>query len=158
MSSAGLSAGIVLHRAGPEGLEVLLILPGGPYWASRDVGAWQIPKGGIEEGESPEQAALREYREELGVRPTGKPRLLGQIRQSGGKRVTAFAIEGDFDVETLVSIHFDLEWPPKSGNHKSFPEVARARWFTMADARANILPSQSPLLDRLEALLAKESR
>ena len=147
-----------MHRGGGRGLEVLLILPGGPYWKRRDVGAWQIPKGGIEEGEMPEEAALREFDEEMGVRPIGIVRPLGQIRQAGGKRVTAFAVEGSFDVRKLSSILFELEWPPRSGKRASFPEVERAAWFTIAKAREMILPSQAPLLDRLEELLAKEAK
>jgi len=154
MPSAGLSAGILMHRDGARGREVLLVLPGGPYWTRRDAGAWQIPKGGIEPGEEPEEAALREFEEELGVRPEGVVRPLGQIRQSGGKRVTAFAVAGTFDVKTLSSILFELEWPPRSGKLVSFPEVAKAAWFTLPKARMMILPSQASLLDRLEELLA----
>jgi len=156
MSSAGLSAGILMHRAGETGLEVLLVLPGGPYWARRDVGAWQIPKGGIEPGEEPVMAALREFKEEMGIRAEGVIHPLGTIRQSAGKRVHAFAIEGDFDTDSLESIYFDLEWPPKSGRHRSFPEVAKAAWFPIEEARAMMLPSQIPLLDRLGHLLAQD--
>ena len=147
-----------MHRGGARGLEVLLILPGGPYWTRRDVGAWQIPKGGIEAGEQPEEAAIREFDEEMGVRPIGIIRPLGQIRQAGGKRVEAFAVEGSFDVKTLSSILFELEWPPRSGRRASFPEVEKAAWFTMKKARQMILPSQAPLLDSLERLLAEEAK
>lgn len=112
-----------------------------------------IPKGGVEEGEDIAACALREFEEELGTRPPGEPRPLCRIRQSGGKWVEAFLLEGDLDPERIVSTHFEVEWPPRSGEYQSHPEVDRAAWFTLPEARALILPSQAPLLDALEEAL-----
>jgi len=151
---AALSAGILLYRRRGGAIEVLLVLPGGPYWRNRDAGAWQIPKGGVDPDEDHAACALREFEEELGNRPPGTPRPLARIRQAGGKWVEAFALEGDLDAEAIVSNRFELEWPPKSGTRQSFPEVARAGWFFLAEARDKMLPSQLPLLDALEADLA----
>ena len=148
------SAGILLYRRGQSGLEMLLVHPGGPFWRNKDEGAWMIPKGLIEPGEEPLACALREFEEELGTRPSGEPRPLCRIRQTGGKWVEAFALEGDLDADAIVSGHFRAEWPPKSGQFESFPEVDRAGWFTLEAARAKILPSQAPILDALEAQLA----
>jgi predicted NUDIX family NTP pyrophosphohydrolase len=147
------SAGILLYRWGPEGLQVLLVHPGGPYWKKRDAGAWQIPKGKIDEGEQLLDAALREFEEELGVAPRGEPRALTRIRQASGKWVDAFAIEGELDCDAIVSNMFEMEWPPRSGRMESFPEIDRARWFTLREARDKMLASQLPLLDELEAML-----
>jgi predicted NUDIX family NTP pyrophosphohydrolase len=147
------SAGILLYRRRGEALEVLLVHPGGPFWRGRDEGAWMIPKGLVEEGEDPLACALREFEEELGTRPAGTPRPLGRIRQKGGKWVDAFALEGDLDAGAVVSNSFTVEWPPKSGRLQSYPEVDRAAWFPLGEARAKILPSQAPLLDALEAAL-----
>ncbi len=148
------SAGILLYRRGGEGVEVLLVHPGGPYWQRRDAGAWQIPKGKIDEGETLLDAALREFEEELGMVPAGEARALGRIRQAAGKWVDAFALEGDLDADAIVSATFEMEWPPKSGTIRSFPEVDRARWFTLREARDKMLESQKPLLDFLETALA----
>ena len=134
-----------------------MIHPGGPFWKRRDVGAWQIPKGMVEAGEEPIAAALREFEEELGVRAPGLPVALGTVRQAGGKRVEAFALEGDLDPGAIVSIRFEMEWPPRSGTMQSFPEVDRAAWFTLPRAREMMLPSQLPLLDALEALLGSDA-
>ena len=147
------SAGILMYRIVEGELQVLLAHPGGPFWRRRDDGAWMIPKGGIGPDESAEAAARREFREELGVEPTGTLLPLGAIVQRGGKRVEAFALEGDFDVDALTSNTVEIEWPPRSGRMATFPEIDRAVWLTMPLARAKILPSQSPLLDRVEALL-----
>jgi predicted NUDIX family NTP pyrophosphohydrolase len=144
------SAGILLYRFREE-LQVLLIHPGGPFWRGKDLGAWMIPKGGVELGEESEAAALREFEEELGTRPEGELRPLPRIRQAGGKYVEAFALEGDLDVLSIVSNHFTLEYPPKSGQFASFPEVDAAAWFSLEEAGARILPSQRPLLDALSA-------
>ena len=148
------SAGILLYRRDPDAVRVLLTVPGGPFWRGRDEGAWMIPKGLIEPGEAPLAAALREFEEELGAKPVGEPSRLCTVRQSGGKWVEAFALEGDFDCAGLRSNAFTLEYPPRSGRMATFPEVEEARWFTLAEARAKILKSQSPLLDALEAQLA----
>ena len=147
-----LSAGILLYRRRPH-LEVLLVHPGGPFWRGKDAGAWMIPKGGVEEGEDSAAAALREFEEELGTRPSGELRPLPRIRQKGGKYVDAFTLEGDLDVSAIVSNHFTLEYPPRSGEYRSFPEVDAAAWFTLDQARSKILPSQLPVLEALESLL-----
>ena len=147
------SAGILLYRRRASGLEVLLIHPGGPYWRNKDAGAWMIPKGGVEEGEDAATCALREFEEELGTRLEGTPRPLCRIRQKGGKWVEAFALEGDLDADAIVSNLFEIEVPPRSGRFQSYPEVDRAAWFGMEQARAMILPRQRPILDALEASL-----
>lgn len=133
---------------------MLLAHFGGPFWAKKDEGAWAIPKGLIEESESAEQAARREFAEEVGPVPEGQFLPLGDVRQKGGKLVTAFALEGDFDPAKLASNSFTVEWPPRSGRMQSFPEVDRVAWFGPADAEAKILPSQRPILAALAALLA----
>jgi predicted NUDIX family NTP pyrophosphohydrolase len=148
-----LSAGILLYRRREGALEVLLAHPGGPYWRHKDQGAWMIPKGLVEEGEEPLACALREFEEELGTPFTGEPEPLARIRQKGGKWVEAFAAEGDLDAEAISSNMFEAEWPPRSGSFQSFPEIDRAAWFSLAEAREKILPSQAPLLDALEARL-----
>jgi predicted NUDIX family NTP pyrophosphohydrolase len=146
------SAGILLSRRnGPEPA-VLLAHPGGPYWARRDEGAWTIPKGEIEPGEETRACALRELREELGPAPELAPEQLielGQVKQKSGKTVSAWAAEGEFDPERLDSITFEMEWPPRSGREREFPEVDRAGWFGAAQAREKILPAQAPFIDRL---------
>jgi predicted NUDIX family NTP pyrophosphohydrolase len=147
------SAGILLYRLAARGLEVLLVHPGGPFWKNRDAGAWQIPKGKIDEGEALLDAALREFEEELGVVPKGEPRALTRIRQAAGKWVDTFAIEGDLDAEAIVSQTFEMEWPPRSGRMQAFPEIDRAEWFSLPDARAKMLTSQLPLLDELETII-----
>jgi predicted NUDIX family NTP pyrophosphohydrolase len=143
------SAGVLLYRRHGDELEVLLVHPGGPFWRNKDLGAWSIPKGEYEPGEAPEAAALREFAEELGVTPKGELRLLGEIRQTGGKRVVAFALEGNLDVDAIRSNQFELEWPPRSGHVQSFPEVDRAGWFTLPLARDKMIAAQRPLLDLL---------
>jgi predicted NUDIX family NTP pyrophosphohydrolase len=133
--------------------EVLLIHPGGPFWAKRDAGAWSIPKGEIEPGETALEVAIREFEEELGAPPpNGATSSLGSIRQAGGKVVHAWAARGEFDVTRLKSVSFSMEWPPRSGRQQQFPEVDRAAWFDLDQARRMILPSQLPLLERLEHL------
>jgi len=148
-----ISAGIVLYRRGAAGVEVLLVHPGGPFWRNKDAGAWSIPKGEMEEGDVPEAVARREFHEELGTPLTGPLEPLGEVRQKAGKRVLAFAGEGEIDTGAIVSNTFELEWPPKSGRTRSFPEVDRAGWFSLPDARTKILAGQAPLLDRLKELL-----
>lgn len=133
---------------------MLLAHFGGPYWARRDAGAWSIPKGLMEAGESAEQAARREYREELGAEAVGDLIPLPPLRQKGGKWVHAFAMRGEFDPGALASNSFTVEWPRGSGTLRSFPEVDRVRWFPIEEAETMILPSQLPLLEGLRALLA----
>ena len=147
------SAGILLYRLGKRGLEVLLIKPGGPFWRNKDAGAWMIPKGALEPGESALDAALREFEEETGTRLDQVPFELATIRQAAGKIVDAFAAEGDLDAAKIRSIEFEAEWPPRSGRRQSYPEAEEARWMTLGEARAMMLPSQLPLLDALEAKL-----
>jgi len=144
------SAGIVMFRQRAGAVEVLLIKPGGPFWRNKDIGAWMIPKGMVEPGEAPAEAALREFEEETGTRVTTVPFPLATVRQAGGKQVEAFAVEGDLDPAAISSIEFELEWPPRSGRRQRFPEAAEARWMTIAEARRMMLPSQLPLLDALE--------
>ena len=148
------SAGILLYRFRDGSLEVLLAHPGGPFWRNRDVGAWMIPKGGVEAGEDASACALREFEEEIGTRPEGIPRLLCRIRQAGGKLVEAFALEGDLDAAAIVSNEFTIEYPPRSGQYRAFPEIDSAAWFTLAAAHERILPSQRPILEALETDLA----
>lgn len=152
---AARSAGVLLHRPGASGPEVLLVHPGGPFWARKDAGAWSIPKGELADDEDPRAAAVREFTEETGhpVDPADL-RELGTIRQKGGKQVTAYACAGDLDPLTIVSNTVELEWPPRSGRRQVFPEVDRAAWFDPAAARVAILAGQAELLDRLDALLA----
>ena len=132
---------------------MLLAHPGGPFWRNRDDGAWMIPKGAVEEGEEPLAAAKREFEEELGTAPLGEPVALCRIRQKSGKLVETFALEGEFDSAGVLSNHFMLEFPPKSGEFRSFPEIDRAAWMSLDEARRKILPSQMPILDALEGLL-----
>jgi predicted NUDIX family NTP pyrophosphohydrolase len=143
------SAGILLYRRDPDGVRLLLVHPGGPFWRGKDEGAWMIPKGVVEPGEAPLAAALREYEEELGAKPKGEPRPLCEVRQAGGKWVEAFALEGDFDPAALNSNEFTIEYPPKSGSFRAFPEVDEARWYTVDEARAKILKSQAPIIDAI---------
>ncbi len=147
------SAGILLFRERDGTPEVLLIRPGGPFWRNKDAGAWMIPKGMVEPGEAPAEAALREFEEETGTRLDAVPFPLAKVRQSGGKTVEAFAVEGDLDPATIRSNEFECEWPPRSGRRQSFPEVDEARWMTLPEARERMLPSQLPLLDALEERL-----
>jgi predicted NUDIX family NTP pyrophosphohydrolase len=146
------SAGLLVFRRRGGVLEVLLVHPGGPLWAKRDLGAWSIPKGEVEPDEEPLAAARREVEEETGLRPAGPFLALGALRQRGGKRVTAWATSGDFDPAELRSAEFELEWPPRSGRRQRFPEVDRAAWFDLAEARRRILEGQTPFLDALEGL------
>lgn len=144
-----ISAGIVLHRLGPGGREVLLVHPGGPFWAKRDEAAWSIPKGLIDPGEAREAAARREFAEEVGAVPEGELVPLGEFRISSGKLLAAFALEGDFDPATLKSNVFEMEWPPRSGRRQSFVEVDRAGWFGLEAARSKLHIGQRVLVDAL---------
>jgi len=147
------SAGILMFRQRDGRTEVLLIKPGGPFWRNKDVGSWMIPKGMVEPGEAPAEAALREFEEETGTRVATVPFPLATVRQAGGKQVEAFAVEGDLDPAAISSIEFEIEWPPKSGRRQRFPEAEEARWMTIAEARRMMLTSQLPLLEALEAKL-----
>jgi predicted NUDIX family NTP pyrophosphohydrolase len=144
---------LVLYRHRGGKTEVLLVHPGGPFWARKDDGAWSIPKGEIEPGEAPIDVARREFEEELGAKaPDVELSPLGIVRQAGGKLVRAWAAPGDFDVDRLESMTFELEWPPRSGRKTAFPEVDRAAWFDLEEARRKILAGQAPFLDRVGAL------
>jgi predicted NUDIX family NTP pyrophosphohydrolase len=146
------SAGILMYRRRADGaIEVLLGHFGGPFWRNKDDGAWAMPKGLIEPGESAEAAARREFEEELSSATSGPLLPLGRIVQKGGKSVEAFALEGDLDAGRIESNLFTVEWPPRSGDYRSYPEIDRAGWFTIREARTKILPSQRPLLDLLLA-------
>jgi len=148
-----LSAGILLFRQLEGRLQVLLIKPGGPFWRGKDAGAWMIPKGAVEPGEAPAEAALREFAEETGTVLSAVPFPLATVRQAGGKIVQAFAVEGDLDPANIRSNEFELEWPPRSGRIERFPEVAEARWMTLEEGRAMMLRSQMLLLDALDEKL-----
>ena len=149
------SAGILLYKRKDRELLVLLVHPGGPFWRNKDDGAWTIPKGERDTGEDAETTARREFAEELGVMPSGALVPLGRIRQCGGKHVYGFALEGDLDVARISGNSFEIEWPPRSGRRQSFPEVDRAAWFSLDEARQKINAGQRPLIDRLEELCAK---
>jgi predicted NUDIX family NTP pyrophosphohydrolase len=142
------SSGILLFRRTAE-LEVLLVHPGGPFWAKKDLGAWSIPKGEHDQAEEALACALREFEEETGTKPAGPVSDLGTVRQKSGKVVQAYALEGDLDADAIRSNTFTMEWPPRSGRQSEFPEVDRARWFTVEEARERINPAQAAFLDRL---------
>jgi len=158
---ASKSAGILLWNRLDGALRVLLVHPGGPFWARKDLGAWSIPKGELAQGEDALAAARRELVEELGPaakalaeRPAAAFAALGEIRQKGGKLVTAFALEATFDVDRLASETFEMEWPPRSGRKQSFPEVDRAAWFTPDEAGAKIIPAQLGFVETVVELVA----
>ena len=146
------SAGILLHRERDGAREVLLVHPGGPFWAKRDDGAWSIPKGEYADGEDALAAARREFQEELGSPlPDGAElRPLGEVTQKNGKRVSCWAAEGDLDATAAHSNTFEMEWPPRSGRRQAFPEIDRAEWFPLDRAREKLLPAQAAFVDRLE--------
>ena len=149
------SAGLLLYRRREGRIEVLLGHMGGPFWARKDERAWSIPKGEHPDAEDALAAARREFAEETGTRPPDGPTLdLGEVRQSGGKRVTAWAVEGDLDVASVKSNTFLLEWPPRSGRGQEFPEIDRAGWFDLDTARRKIVKGQVALVDRLEERLS----
>ena len=149
------SAGILLYRRGEAGLEVLLVHPGGPFWAKKDLGAWSIPKGEHDDGEEPMACALREFEEELGsaLEHAGELVELGEVRQRNRKVVTAWAAEGDLDASAVRSNTFTMEWPPRSGRRQEFPEIDRAEWFPLPRAREKLIEAQTAFLDRLEERL-----
>ncbi|MDG6110242.1 NUDIX domain-containing protein [Dactylosporangium aurantiacum] len=149
-----MSAGLLLYRNSDQGVEVLVGHMGGPFWSRKDDGAWSIPKGEYDEHEEPQAAALREFQEELGApAPAGTPIPLGEVRQSGGKVVTVYALEGDFDAAAAVSNTFELEWPRGSGVMKTFPELDRVAWLSLEVARTKLVKAQGTFLDRLRAAL-----
>ncbi len=151
------SAGILLYRHGEQGIEVLLVHPGGPFWARRDHGVWSVPKGEHGEDEDPAACARREFEEELGTAAPDGPMIdLGSVRQRSGKTVSAWALEGDLDTAQIASNTFTMEWPPRSGVQREFPEVDRAQWFGLAEARDRIIEAQAELLDRLAARVGEE--
>lgn len=151
------SAGILLYNRSDGELRILLVHPGGPFWRNRDDGAWSIPKGEYSVDEDPEAAARRELAEELGHAADGPLQPLGEVKQRGGKRVVAFALEGDLDAAAIRSNEFQLEWPPGSGRIQSYPEVDRAQWFALPAAARKILAGQLPFLDRLAELAGLET-
>jgi len=148
------SAGIVLYRIKNRMLEVLLVHPGGPFWAKKDEHAWSIPKGEFDEGEDPLEAAKREVQEETGMKVEGKFIELTPVKQKSGKMVLAWAIKGDFDPATIRSNEFEMEWPPRSGKKKKFPEVDKAEWFAIEEAEQKIVGGQIPLLKELERIVS----
>ncbi|HVU63093.1 MAG TPA: NUDIX domain-containing protein [Phycisphaerales bacterium] len=154
---AKVSAGILLYRRKNHLLEVLLAHPGGPVWANKDAGAWTIPKGGVHDGEELLAAALREFEEEIGTRPAGAALPLNPVKMRSGKTVHAFAIEGTLDTAAMRSNTFEMEWPPRSGTTATFPEIDRAEFFTIDEARRRIHPAQSAFLDDLERAVAPSS-
>jgi predicted NUDIX family NTP pyrophosphohydrolase len=149
------SAGLLMYRRTPDReVEVLLAHPGGPYWRRKDAGAWTLPKGEVEEGEDALACAMREFQEETGCPSTPPYAPLGEVRQNSGKRVAAWCFEGDLDPADLASNLFEMEWPPRSGQLRQFPEVDRLAWYSLAAARTKLLPAQLPFLERLVAVLA----
>jgi predicted NUDIX family NTP pyrophosphohydrolase len=148
------SAGLLLYRPSGDSVEVLLVHPGGPFWAKRDLGAWSIPKGEYEPSDDPLQTALREFEEETGQAPPAEELLdLGSVTQRGGKVIRAWAARGDLDPATVHSNTFTMEWPPRSGKRREFPEVDRAAWFDPPTARQKLVSAQAELVDRLLAAL-----
>jgi predicted NUDIX family NTP pyrophosphohydrolase len=140
----------VLHRRRDGVREVLLVHPGGPFWTNKDAGAWSFPKGEYAEDEDPRACAAREFEEELGTPlPEGELAELGTVKLKSGKQITAFAVEGDVDADAARSNTFTLEWPPRTGTMREFPEVDRAGWFPFDEAREKLNPAQAELLDRL---------
>ena len=152
------SAGILLYRLSGDAPEVLLVHPGGPFWARKDAGVWSIPKGEYDETEEPLACALREFEEETGTAlDPADPVELGTVTQKSGKRVIAWAAEGDLDADAVRSNTFSMEWPPRSGSLRSFPEIDRAGWFSLDVAREKLNPAQVAFVDRLEERLGLDS-
>jgi predicted NUDIX family NTP pyrophosphohydrolase len=147
------SAGILLHRRRGGAIEVFLVHPGGPLWAGKDAGAWSIPKGEFDAGEDPKAAALREFEEETGFTVEGELVPLAPLKQPSGKIVRAFAVAGDCDAGKIRSNRFSMEWPPRSGEQREFPEVDRAGWFGLPEAREKLLKGQLGFLDELREML-----
>jgi predicted NUDIX family NTP pyrophosphohydrolase len=152
------SSGIVLYRIRDHALEMLLVHPGGPFWEKKEEGAWFVPKGEVKPDEELLVAAQREFAEETGAQPKGPFIELGSVKHKSGKVVHAWAVEGDFDPSLLRSNSFALEWPPKSGQQQTFPEIDRASFFSVSEAAAKIYPAEFELIQRLEAVCEKEGR
>jgi predicted NUDIX family NTP pyrophosphohydrolase len=152
------SAGILLYRYRDEELQVLLVHPGGPFWVKKDLGAWSIPKGLLEGDEAPLAAAKREFQEETGFAVDGRFLELGELRQTSGKIIHAWALQGDVDEDRISGNTFTLEWPPHSGKTQSFPEVDSGEWYDLATARKKIHKGQAPFLDRLQAKLRQAKK
>lgn len=151
------SAGILVYRRNGNGVEVLIVHPGGPFWAKKDIGAWSLPKGELDEHEDRFAAAKREFAEELGLAaPEGEYTDIGFVKNKSGKIIYAWAVEGDLDVAAVRSNVFEMEWPPKSGRHQEFPEVDKAGWFTPEKAKQKLNPAQAELIDRLAEKLGLE--
>lgn len=151
------SAGLLLYKPIDSGVLVLLVHPGGPFWAKKNMGSWSIPKGEYAEGEDALEAARREFAEETGYEPAGPFLPLGEVTQAGGKRIVAWAASGDFDPGALTSNHFEIEWPPRSGRMQSFPEIDAAGWFAPDEARRRVIAPQAAFVDRLIELIAHGS-
>jgi predicted NUDIX family NTP pyrophosphohydrolase len=151
------SAGLLMFRRRPAGAQVLLAHPGGPFWARRDEASWTLPKGEIDPGEEPLDAARREFLEETGFASNGPFLPLGEYKQKSGKRISAWAFEGDADPGQLQSNLFEMEWPPRSGRMQSFPEIDRVQWFDLTEARRRLIAGQAPFLDALQAWLEGRS-
>lgn len=147
------SAGLILYRMQSGQLEVLLVHPGGPFWSKKDEGAWFVPKGELNVGEEPLAGAKREFEEETGLKPEGEFLALGSVKQKSGKTIVAWAFEGDCDPSSIKSNTFSIEWPPKSGRQQEFPEIDRAGFFTVTQAKAKMHPVEYPLVLRLHELL-----
>lgn len=147
------SAGLILYRMQSGQLEVLLVHPGGPFWSKKDEGAWFVPKGELNVGEEPLAGAKREFEEETGLKPEGEFLALGSVKQKSGKTIVAWAFEGDCDPSSIKSNTFTIEWPPKSGRQQEFPEIDRAGFFTVTQAKAKMHPVEYPLVLRLHELL-----
>jgi len=147
------SAGLILYRMQSGKLEVLLVHPGGPFWGKKDEGAWFVPKGELNVGEEPLAGAKREFEEETGLKPEGEFLALGSVKQKSGKTIVAWAFEGDCDPSSIKSNTFTIEWPPKSGRQQEFPEIDRAGFFTVTQAKAKMHPVEYPLVLRLHELL-----
>ncbi|HEU5312097.1 MAG TPA: NUDIX domain-containing protein [Candidatus Eisenbacteria bacterium] len=159
MASAKRSAGILLFRRGTRHpIEILLVHPGGPFWERKDAGVWTIPKGEHEEDEDPLEAARREFEEETSHRPDGRFHPMPPVKQKSGKIVLGWAMEGDFDPAQLRSNTFEVEWPPRSGRKRAFPEVDRAEWFGLEEAAVKIRPEQKPFLDEVRRIASETAR
>jgi predicted NUDIX family NTP pyrophosphohydrolase len=151
------SAGLLVFRIRQNDLQIFLMHPGGPFFARKDLGAWSIPKGEIGENENEAEAAKREFEEETGFQFKGDLISLKPIKQKSGKTVVAWATEQDFDVSKIKSNLFEMEWPPKSGKYQQFPEMDRAEWFSVSDAKEKIIPGQNGLIEELEDILINRS-